>query len=483
MKVSLYSSILFFALIGTLPLAAQKANRSSYPDIAPVRPLQLPKVQEFRLGNGLPVYLIEKHDLPIVQMSFSFNAGSMFDPATMPGLASMTANMMNEGAGDRDALALAEEISFLGISLGAGAGRENLNVELFTPISKLREALPLLGDLILKPRFDAEELDRKRTESLVRLAQAHDEARIIASTAFNQMVYGKGHPYATPAGGTEASLKAMQVGDLQSFHREYITPANGFLVIAGDMTRAQAEAELGTLFRSWSGGMLKAKAIPDAPKPKGVQIYLIDKPDAAQSELRLGHPGVARSTPDYFPLEVMNTILGGSFTSRLNNNLREVHGYSYGAGSAFAQLKGKGLFLASSAVQSDASDKALAEFMKELNAIKDVTAEEVSKARNYQALGFPGNFESIEGIASQFADVISYNLPDGYLNAYINELLKIQEADVERVAKTYVDPKNMVIVVVGDQAKIEPGIKALKLGKITILKKEDVLGPLPQIGE
>ncbi len=481
MKIYIYCAFYFVLLLGALPLAGQKANRSSYPDPGPVRALQLPKVQEFRLGNGLPVYLIEKHDLPIVQMSFSFNAGSMFDPAAMPGLASMTANMMNEGAGERDALALAEEINFLGINLGAGAGRENLNVELFTPTSKLREALPLLGDLILKPRFDAEELDRKRTESLVRLAQAHDEARIIASTAFNQLVFGKGHPYATPAGGTEASLKAMQVADLQNFHREYITPANGFLVIAGDMTKAQAEAELGTLFRGWTGGMLKAKAIPDAPKPKGVQVYLIDKPGAAQSELRLGHPGVARSNPDYFPLEVLNTILGGSFTSRLNNNLREEHGYSYGAGSVFAQLKGKGLFQASSAVQSDATDKALTEFMKELNAIKDVTAIETGKARNYQALGFPGNFESIEGIASQVADVISYNLPEGYLNGYINELLKVKETDVERVAKTYIDPKNMVIVVVGDQAKIEPGIKALKLGKINYLTKEDVLGTVPKM--
>lgn len=461
------------------PLLAQKADRSAYPKPGPIRPLTLPKVQEFRLANGLPVYLVEKRDLPIVQMTFTFNAGSAYDPANMPGLAAMTADLMDEGAGQRDALAFSDEIDFLGISLGAGAGRESVSVRLFAPSSKLRQALPLLGDLLLRPRFDAQELERKRTEALVRLAQAHDEARIIASTAFTQIAYGKQHPYATPAGGTEASLKAIQAADLQRFHKEFITPANGFLVIAGDMTRAQAEAELGTLLRDWTGGSLKSIAIPEPPKPKGFQIYLIDKPGAAQSELRFGHPGVTRSTPDYFPIEVMNTILGASFTSRLNTNIREVHGYAYGAGSSFSMPKGKGLFLGSSAVQTDATDKAVAEFIKEFNAIRLVQEEEASKARNFVALGFPGEFESIEAIAAQIADMIFFNLPDGYLNGYINQLLQVSKADIERVAKTYIDPKNMVLIVVGDKSKIEAGLKALKLGKITYLTKEDVLGPVP----
>lgn len=460
---------------------SQKAARSTYPQPGPVRPLQLPNVQSFKLSNGLSVYLIEKHDLPIVQFYFSFNAGSMYDPAAQPGLAAMTADLMDEGAGSRSALEFAEETSFLGISLGAGAGRENLSVSLFTPTSKLEQALPLLGDLLLRPTFDPKELERKRTEGLVRLAQAHDEARIIASTAFNQLVYGNAHPYSTPAGGTETSLKALKSEDLKNFHATYINPNNGFLVIAGDISKAQVEASLTSLLRDWKGGMAKTIAIPDAPKPKGFQIYMIDKPGAAQSELRFGHPGVARNTPDYFSIEVMNTILGSSFTSRLNTNIREVHGYAYGAGSAFSMLRGKGLFLASSAVQTDATDKAITEFVKELNGIRAVSAEEVEKARNYQALGFPANFESIEGIAAQVGDVVFNNLPDGYLNSYITQLLNVNETDVERVAKTYIDPKNMVLVVVGDKAKIEAGIKALKLGKITYLTKEDVLGAVPSM--
>lgn len=479
MKRMIWLTMLALCGLFVNTLYAQKADRSVYPQAGPIRPLQLPTIQSFTLSNGLPVYLVEKHDLPIVQMNFVFNAGSLYDPMDMPGLASLTADLMDEGAGKRSALEFAEEISFLGIGLGTGAGRENLTVQLFSPISKLSAALPLLGDLLLHPSFPSAELDRKRTEGLVRLAQAHDEARIIASTAFNQLVFGKNHPYATPAGGTQASLNAINSDHLRQFHRDFITPANGFLVVTGDLTRAEIESKIGGLLKDWKGGVSKQRAIPDAPKPKGIQIYLIDKPGAAQTELRFGHPGVARNTPDYFPIEVMNTILGASFTSRLNTNIREEHGYAYGAGSAFSMLQGKGLFLASSAVQTDATDKAIVEFMKELNAIREVSSAEVEKARNYQALGFPSNFESIEGIGSQVGDMVSYKLPETYLNSYINEILRVSEAEVERVAKTYIDPKNMVLVVVGDKSKIEAGIKSLKLGKITYLQKEDILGPVP----
>ncbi len=466
-------------IAGMVRLEAQKAERGKYPAAGPVRPLALPEVQEFRLANGLPVYLIEKRDLPIVQMTFVFHAGSIYDPADVPGLAAMAADLMDEGAGSRDALAFSDEIDFLGIGLGASVGRDRLTLSLFSPKARLEQALPLLGDMLLRPRYDAKELERKRTEALVRLKQSYDEARIIASTAFNQVVFGKEHPYARPASGTVASLKAMQVGDLQRFHQEYIRPANGFLVIAGDMDRVQAESALGALLREWEGGVLKPFAVPDPPAAKGFQVYLIDKPGAAQSELRFGHPGLPRNTPEYFPVQVMNTILGASFTSRLNTNIREVHGYAYGASSSFSMPKGKGTFLGASAVQSDATDKAVSEFIKEFNAIRTVQEAEAEKARNYLALGFPGEFESVESIAANVADVLFFNLPQNYLNTYIAQVMQVTRADIERVAKSRVDPKNMVLVIVGDKAKIEPGIKALKLGKIHYLKVEEVLGPLP----
>lgn len=472
--------IILLIFVIALPVLAQKPDRSKYPQAGDLKSLELPDIQKFSLSNGLPVYLVQKSQIPIVQFGLYFNAGSIFDPEDKLGLARLTADLMDEGAGDLDALALSEKIEYLGISLNAYAGLEQLSVSLFSPTSKLDQALPLLADVLLRPRFEEKELDRKRAEYLVRLAQAHDESRIIASTAFSQMVFGKNHPYARPTGGTEASLKSMKTSDLKMFHKDYITPANGYLVIVGDLSQAQAKTMLDKAFQGWTGGKMQAKTIPDPPKTKGVQVFVVDKPGAAQTELRFGSLGVSRYTPDYYPIDVMNTILGGSFTSRLNQNIREEHGYAYGAGSSFFEPKGKGYFLASSAVQTDVTDKAAAEFMKELKGIKEVSAEDVNKAKNYEALGFPGEFERIENIASNISNMVYYNLPDDYLNNYMSNILKVNEADVERVAKSYIDPNNMVIMVVGDKAKIDAGLKALKLGKITYLTKEDILGPVPK---
>lgn len=472
--------ILFLAISITISALAQKPDRSKYPQAGELESLQLPEIQKFQLANGLPVYLVQKSQVPIIQFGLYFNAGSIFDPDDKLGLARMTADLMDEGAGNLDALALSEQIEFLGISLSASASLEQLSISLFTPVSKLEQALPLLSDVLLRPRFEEKELDRKRTEYIVRLTQAHDESRIIASTAFNQMVFGKNHPYARPTGGTEMSLKTMKTADLKSFHQNYITPANGYLIIVGDLSKEEAKKMLDKAFTGWTGGKLQTKTIPEPQKNKGIQVFVVDKPDAAQTELRFGSLGVSRSTPDYYPLTILNTILGGSFTSRLNQNIREEHGYAYGAGSSFFEPKGRGYFLASSAVQTDVTDKATMEFIKELKGIREVSAEDVNKAKNYEALGFPGEFERIENIAYNISDMVHHGLPDDYLNQHMSNLLKISEADVERVSKTYIDPSNMVIMIVGDKAKIDAGLKALKLGKITYLTKEDILGAVPK---
>jgi zinc protease len=211
-------------------------------------------------------------------------------------------------------------------------------------------------------------------------------------------------------------------------------------------------------------------------------VYLIDKPGAAQSEIRIGRIGVSRATKDYFNLTVMNTILGGSFTSRLNQNLRETHGYSYGAGSGFPMRKSTGYFIASSAVQTDVTDKALNEFFKELNAIsKSITDEELTRARNYVALSYPNDFNSVQSISGNINEKIQYNLPDSYFNTYVQNILAVKKQDALKAAKNYIDTKNIIVVVVGDRSKIETGIKALNLGEIKYMSIEDVLGPIPSV--
>jgi predicted Zn-dependent peptidase len=462
---------------------AQNADRSKYPQPGPPSSLKLPMVQSFKLANGLPVYLVQQSNLPMIQVNLVFNAGAVYSPANLQGLAGFTADLMDEGAGTRDALQLSEEVNFLGINLNVVAGLEQLTFRLSTPSSKLKTSLGLLSDILLRPRFDPKEIERKRTEYLVRLAQNHDESRVVANVGLVEAIYGKGHPYARSNFQVESSLRAFKATDLQAFYREFITPANGYLIIVGDWTKTGAELELNQLFKTWTGGTPKTVKIAEPTRAPGLNIVLVDKPGAAQTELRFGQLSVSRSTPDYFNIEVMNTILGNSFTSRLNTNIREKNGYAYGASSAFVEPQGRGYFIATSSVQTNVTDKAVVEFLKELNAIRSVNDEEVTKAKNYQALGYPAEFSSLDAIAAKINEQIQYKLPADYLNTYVGKILQVGKADVEKAAKTYVDPQNMVLFLVGDRSKIDDGLKALNLGKITYLSIDQVLGVAPKTAE
>lgn len=481
MLKNIFLLFILATLLPALPAQAQKADRSEYPTPGPVKGLELPAIQSFELQNGLPVYLVSKSDIPVAQFILAFNAGSIYDPADKLGLARMTADMMDEGAGERDALALSEEIDFLGINLFTYAGQEQLSIRLFSPVSKLDQALPLMSDILLHPQFNQSDLDRKRTEALVDMAQAHDEPRAIASAAFQQLIFGKEHPYGRPENGTEASLRSMTTDNLKEFHQEFITPANGYLVVVGDLTKSDVQEKLEPLFQNWTGGTKKKVSIPKPASYKGMQVFIVDQPEAAQTELRFGQPAVSRHTKDYYPIEVMNTILGGSFTSRLNQNIREEHGYAYGAGSYFFEPSEPGFFLAYAAVQTDVTGAAVQEFMKELRGINEVSAAEVEKAKNYQALSFPGEFERVEQIAGNVSNIVFYDLPMDYLNQHVQNLLAVTKGQVEQAAEKYIRPDQMILVAVGDRAQIEEEIQKLNLGKLHILTKEEVLGPVPEV--
>lgn len=474
-------NITFCLLFAATISLAQQADRSQYPKPGEPKPLELPEVQKITMDNGLPVYLVEQHGLPLLQFVLVSNAGSIYDPAGQLGLAEMTADMMDEGAGERSALELSEEVDFLGISLNTYAGREELGLRLFTPTSKLEEALPLFADVLLRPRFAEEELERKRTEALVALAQAHDEPQAVAARAFSELIYGKEHPYGRPGSGTESSLKSLTVQHLSDFHREYVTPANSFLVVVGDIDKEALIKSLGQALAGWKGGQPKSRKAPPPPQPKKFTIYLVDKPGAAQSVLRFGRPGVSRQVEDEYPIAVMNTILGASFTSRLNQNIREEHGYAYGARSTFWQPRHQGYFMAYADVQSEVTGPAIQEFLKELNGIREVSEEEVEKARNYLALGFPGEFQNVESIAANLADVIFYGLPQDYLNRHVERLLAVTEEQVEAAARKYIEPEKMILVVVGDRELIAKDVEAL--GPVKYMSIEEVLGPAPEIGE
>ncbi len=408
-------------------------------------------------------------------------AGSVLNPSDKQGLASMTADMMDEGAGTRNALELSDAISFLGAGIYCSAGMHTSGVTLHTPLSKLDKALDLYADIILRPTFPAEELERKKIERLTTLMQWHDEPRSIAGVMFSKALFGTKHPYGLPEIGNEKSIRSMKVEDLKNYYTQYYHPGNATLIVVGDITKDALQQKLEKLFAGWVAQKPVEAKVEAADQVEGANIFLVDKPGAAQSVIRVGRIGAARTTEDYFPILVMNTILGGSFSSRLNQNIREAHGYSYGAFSGFTFRPVPGPFSASSDVQTAITDSALYQFMYELGRIPDVTDDDVMRAKNYIALGYPDNFSSVASISGNLQDIVLFNLPDDYFNNYVQNVLAVTKEDVQRVAKKYIDTKNIDVVVVGDRAKIEKGIKGLNVGKIKNFTIDDVLGKAPKL--
>ena len=350
------------------------------------------------------------------------------------------------------------------------------------PVSKLDAALALQADVVLHPVFAQNELDRKRKSRLTTLVQWRDEPRSLASVMFSRSVYGTAHPYGVPVTGDEASIRAMKVEDLRAFHTQYFQPSNAFLIVVGDVTVPQMKEKLENAFGAWRGTAGAAPALPPIVQLDKRTITIVDKPGAPQTEIRIGRVGAARTTEDYYALTVMNTILGGSFSSRLNQNLREEHGYTYGAGSSFGFRVLPGPFLAASGVQAAVTDSALLEFMKELKGINvQVPDAELERAKNYISLGFPAEFQTVGDLADKLEELVIYDLPADYYSQYVRRIQAVTAADVQRVAKRYIDPAKMSIVLVGDRAGIEAKIAALKLAPITNLTVEDVLGKAPVV--
>lgn len=464
-------------------VSAQEPDRSVPPRPGPPPEFSVPPVQKFALSNGLPVFLLEKHQVPLVQINLLVQAGTVMDPPGKSGLANMAAAMMMEGAGSRDALALADAIDVLGARITSTAGQHAMAVRLHSPIARLDSALALFADIALRPAFPDSELARKKKERLTVLLQWRDEPRVLSTVAFNRALYGERHPYGIPVIGSEATLRGLTRDDCAQFHATWFRPNRAALMVVGDVTPEGVRGKLEVAFGGWKPGDGGAPALLPIRQVSGRRLLLVDKPGAPQTEIRIGRVGVPRLTDDYYALLVMNTLLGGSFTSRLNNNLREQHGYTYGASSAFDFRPLRGPFLATSAVQTAVTDSALVQFMKELRRIREpISAEEVERAKNYVALGYPADFQTVTQIAGQIEELVSYKLPDSTFNTFIRSIQAVTKEDVLRVARATIDPDNIVIVLVGDWKTIERPVRALNLGPITDMTVDDVLGKAPVSG-
>lgn len=461
--------------------AQGKPDRTTPPKPGAPPALRLPPVQKHKLSNGLAVWIVEQHEVPMAQINVLVRAGSAVDPAGKFGVANMTASMLDEGAGTRTALQLADAVELLGADLSTTSSFDSSAIRMSVPVARLAEALPLIADVTMRPTFPSEELERLRKERLTSFLQARDNPAAIAQIAFPRLVFGEKHRYGTAAGGTATELKAMTLEDLRGFHRTYYRPENVTIIAAGDVTPGTLLPMLEKHFGSWKGAgeLPKIASLPEAPQLTKRQIYLIDKPGAAQSQIRIGWVGVPRSTPDYATLEVLNTVLGGSFTSRLNQNLRETHGYSYGASSAFDTRLSAGPFFAAAGVQTDKTAEALREFFNEFTGIlKPIPAEELEKAKNYVALGLPAEFETAADLARKVEEQVVYGLSDEYFPSHVRAVTQVTAGETGKAATKYIQPDRFAVVVVGDRKVIEAGIRALNLGPVQVMTVDEALGPM-----
>lgn len=461
--------LIAFAAIQSSAFAQGTFDRSKPPELGPPPRVALPPILTRELPNGLKLLIVEHHELPLADFVLLVGSGSTTDPASKTGVANLTATMLREGTTTRKSLDIADQIAYLGINLSPSSSWESSTLSLHTPTAQLDSALALFADVALRPSFPADEFERLRKNRLTDLLRLRDQGPAIANLAFPAIIYGGAHPYGAATLGTEASVKSLSVADLRTYYQTNFKPNNSTLIIVGDVNPAQIEQKIGTLFGGWQRGDVTQPTYTDPPKAAATTVYLIDKPGAAQSSFRIGSVGVPRSTKDYFALSVMNTILGGSFTSRLMQNLRETRGYTYGASSRFDMRRSAGPFLASAEIVAAKTDSALLEFMKELNAIRQsVPASELSRAKRYLQLQLPGNFETTQDIAFQLVPVALYGLPLDYYNNYVQNIEAITEADVARVAQQYINPGSLAVVIVGDRKSIEPGLKAINVGPVVI---------------
>lgn len=465
----------------TVPITApaQAFNRATPPRLGAPKRLVLPVMKERSLSNGMRLIIVERHDLPVADVALLIGAGSDVEAAGKGGLATLTANLLDEGANGRASLDIAEQQAFLGAQLSTSASFDRTTISLHTPVAVLDSAMTLFADVALRPALEAKEFTRLRDERMTALLQEKDRGPALADRAFAALVFGEAHPYGRSLTGTQAETEALTREDVTAFYAAWYKPNNSVLIVVGDVTVARATALAQRLFGSWLKAPLPARAPVAAPAAvTRSRIIVVDKPAAAQSSFRIGGVGINRASPDFYPLQVMNTVLGGAFTSRLNNNLRETKGYSYGASSGFATRRWVGPWTAGSEIVSAKSDSALLEFIKELNAIHEtVPAEELGKAKRYLTLGYADRFESTSDVAGGIAAVATLGIPLSELGAYQAKVDAVTAADVRRVAMRYINPAALTIVVAGDRASLVPALDALHVAPVEV---RDMYGrPVP----
>ncbi|HEY2029922.1 MAG TPA: pitrilysin family protein [Myxococcales bacterium] len=414
------------------------------------------------------MYLIERHEVPLVAVALAVRSGADTDPPGRAGLASFTLDMLDEGTKSRDAASIARGFEDLGARYNVQPDADSAVLSLVALPDALAKSLEIFADVALHPAFTATDLARVKQERLGQIAQALDDPATIGQHVLSRMIYGEKHPWGFPAEGTVKSIQALTRKDVAAWHAGAFRPSNAAIFVVGDVTAAQLEPLLSQRFGSWADSTAPKPRKHALPKTGQRVVTLVDKPGAPQSQIWIGEIGVASADKGVFAARVMNAILGGTFNSRLNGNLRSEHAYSYGAGSFFETHREAGPFIAEAGVVSDKTPEALSEFLRELTRMQTgaVSDAELSDAKAALVHEVPSRLTSDEQTAQAYASVWAHGLPNDYYAHFEEHVEAVTQDDVARAARDRLHPDKMAIVVVGPKAQIESGLSALHVGAI-----------------
>jgi zinc protease len=431
--------------------------------------MKLPEIKKESLDNGLKVIVIEHHELPVVAFRLVFKSGSAYDPPGKAGLANFTAGLLRKGTKTKDATQIAEEIDFLGGALGAGANWDATFATCHLLNKYFDTGLDLLADIVLNPTFKDDEIERLRKQIIAGIKQSKDNPESVAEENFREFLFG-GHPYGKPLQGTEESVSGISRENLVNFRRTYYVPNNAVIAVVGDVKTDDVLIKVKDKFASWEKGQFPAPDFAQPPQIDGRQILLVDKPDLSQSYIDIGHFGIPRKSPDYFPCRVMNYILGGGgFSSRLMDEVRAKRGLTYDIYSNFDRYRLKGAFKVNTFTRVDSTLGAVQAILEQIERMRTekVLEKELADTKSFYSGYYPLRFETPEQIATQTLNVEIYDLGEDFIENYRKNMSAVTADDVLRVAQKYLDPKNIKFVVVSKAEEIKTGLESLGEVKVT----------------
>lgn len=445
--------------------------------------LKAPKGHKSQLANGLTLVAVQKQSLPLVHVSVVIKSGSAQDPLRLEGLASFMADMLKMGTARHSAQAIAQAVEMQGASLDVGTDEDSIVMSASVLKENLPNVLDVMADVLLHPTFATHEMQRARKLRVSTLSQLDNEPVHLSRRVFRQVVFGP-HAYGHVPIGTAPGLQNIKRQDLKAFYAAHVRPANVAVVLVGDLSASEAEDHITRRLAAWSG-LPQTQPPPIAPVERAAQVVFVPRPKAPQSQVVVGNLGVSRDTADYYPLVMCNAILGGLFNSRINMNLREDKGWTYGARSTFDFKRERGPFFVAAGIRTDVTGEAIREILGEIAKMRDtdVTQEELSNAKNRYSLSLPGYFQTVEGISSMLANLYLFNLPDDYYQKLPENLAAVTVADVRRVATTYLHPDRLSIVVVGDPDHVVAELGNLGRGAVLSLDAQaDFKDPHAAVG-